>query len=104
MDIVSQKASKIAVPASISMADFLAMKARAEAAEAAAAAAKASTVRGLRAKASEKGALSLYGLGQWPTTLYKSQWLRVAEWIRNGGLEAAFEDPTIGPRLKEGKA
>ena len=25
-------------------------------------------------KVSEKGALSVYGLGRWPVTLYKSQW------------------------------
>ncbi len=25
-------------------------------------------------KVSEKGAVSIYGLGQWPITLYKSQW------------------------------
>jgi hypothetical protein len=30
-------------------------------------------------KVSEKGALSLYGFGQWPVTLYKSQWLRLLE-------------------------
>jgi hypothetical protein len=26
-------------------------------------------------KVSEKGALSVYGLGRWPVTLYKTQWL-----------------------------
>ena len=30
-------------------------------------------------KVSEKGALSMYGFGQWPVTLYKSQWLRLLE-------------------------
>ena len=34
---------------------------------------------GISMKVSQKGALSLYGLGRWPVTLYKSQWLRVAE-------------------------
>ena len=28
-------------------------------------------------KVSEKGALSLYGLGRWPVTLYKGQWASV---------------------------
>ena len=28
-------------------------------------------------KVTEKGAVSLYGLGQWPTTLYASQWERL---------------------------
>jgi hypothetical protein len=30
-------------------------------------------------KVSEKGALSLYGLGRFPVTLYKEQWLKVLE-------------------------
>jgi len=30
-------------------------------------------------KVSEKGALSLYGMGRFPVTLYKEQWLKVAE-------------------------
>jgi hypothetical protein len=29
---------------------------------------------GVNMKVSEKGALSLYGLGRFPVTLYKSQW------------------------------
>ncbi len=32
---------------------------------------------GLILKVSEKGAVSLYGLGRFPVTLYKEQWLRV---------------------------
>jgi hypothetical protein len=35
----------------------------------------------LTLKVSEKGALSLYGMGQWPVTLYKSQWLRLIDMI-----------------------
>ncbi len=30
-------------------------------------------------KVSEKGALSIYGLGRFPVTLYKEQWLRLLE-------------------------
>jgi len=30
-----------------------------------------------RLKVSEKGALSIYGLGKFPVTLYKEQWLRL---------------------------
>ena len=41
---------------------------------------KASQSR-LTLKVSEKGALSLYGMGQWPVTLYKSQWLRLIDYI-----------------------
>jgi hypothetical protein len=34
-------------------------------------------VRGLSLKVSEKGALSLYGVGRFPVTLYKEQWIKV---------------------------
>lgn len=32
---------------------------------------------GITLKVSEKGAVSLYGMGRFPITLYKEQWLRV---------------------------
>ena len=32
---------------------------------------------GLSFKVSEKGAVSVYGLGRFPVTLYKEQWMRV---------------------------
>lgn len=42
---------------------------------------KASKKRGgaLNLKVSQKGAVSLYGMGRFPVTLYKEQWLRVIE-------------------------
>ena len=33
----------------------------------------------LRLKVSEKGALSVYGMGRFPVTLYKEQWLRLLD-------------------------
>jgi len=33
----------------------------------------------LRLKVSEKGGLSIYGLGRFPVTLYKEQWLKLLE-------------------------
>lgn len=33
--------------------------------------------RGVQLKVSQKGAVSLYGLGRFPVTLYKEQWERV---------------------------
>jgi hypothetical protein len=33
----------------------------------------------LRLKVSEKGALSVYGLGRFPVTLYKEQWIRLLD-------------------------
>ena len=40
---------------------------------------------GIRLKVSEKGAVSVYGMGRFPVTLYKEQWIKlldVAEEIR----------------------
>lgn len=31
----------------------------------------------LTMKVSEKGAMSIYGFGKWPVTLYKSQWSKL---------------------------
>ena len=39
--------------------------------------AKAIAGNDLRLKVSDKGGLSIYGLGRFPVTLYKSQWLRL---------------------------
>jgi hypothetical protein len=33
--------------------------------------------KGMSLKVSEKGAVSLYGMGRFPVTLYKEQWLRI---------------------------
>ena len=32
---------------------------------------------GVRMKVSEKGAVSVYGMGRFPVTLYKEQWLKI---------------------------
>ena len=40
-------------------------------------AAKAAKGRSLSLKVSEKGAVSLYGMGRFPVTLYGSQWERL---------------------------
>jgi len=40
---------------------------------------KARSVRGTSLKVSEKGALSVYGLGRFPVTLYKEQWQKLLE-------------------------
>jgi hypothetical protein len=34
---------------------------------------------GIRLKVSEKGAVSIYGMGRFPVTLYKEQWLKLLE-------------------------
>jgi hypothetical protein len=40
---------------------------------------KAQRKAGLTMKVSAKGALSVYGLGRFPVTLYKEQWLRLLD-------------------------
>lgn len=40
---------------------------------------KKSSARGISLKVSQKGAVSLYGMGRFPVTLYKEQWLKVLE-------------------------
>jgi hypothetical protein len=47
---------------------------------------KKSTAGSLSMKVSEKGALSIYGMGRFPVTLYKEQWLKllgIADQIKN---------------------
>ena len=36
-------------------------------------------VRGLSLKVSEKGGVSLYGVGRFPVTLYKEQWTKLLD-------------------------
>jgi hypothetical protein len=55
------------------------MKAELERLRAENAALKKTSSRGLSLKVSEKGALSVYGMGRFPVTLYKEQWLKLLE-------------------------
>ena len=41
------------------------------------AALKKGAATGVTMKVSEKGALSIYGMGRFPVTLYKEQWLKL---------------------------
>jgi hypothetical protein len=43
------------------------------------AALKARGGKGVSLKVSEKGAVSVYGLGRFPVTLYQEQWLKLLE-------------------------
>ena len=43
------------------------------------AALKKGAATGVTMKVSEKGALSIYGMGRFPVTLYKEQWLKLME-------------------------
>lgn len=39
----------------------------------------------------KSGALSLYGLGRFPVTLYAEQWQRLEAWIKAGHLQTALD-------------
>ena len=43
------------------------------------AALKARTTKGVSLKVSEKGGVSVYGLGRFPVTLYKEQWVKLLD-------------------------
>jgi hypothetical protein len=43
------------------------------------AALKKGAAAGISMKVSEKGALSVYGMGRFPVTLYKEQWLKLLD-------------------------
>ena len=43
------------------------------------AALKKGATAGVRMKVSEKGAVSIYGMGRFPVTLYKEQWLKLLD-------------------------
>lgn len=40
---------------------------------------KKGAASGIRMKVSEKGAVSIYGMGRFPVTLYKEQWLKLLD-------------------------
>jgi hypothetical protein len=40
---------------------------------------KKGTSSSIRLKVSEKGAVSVYGMGRFPVTLYKEQWLKLLD-------------------------
>ena len=40
---------------------------------------KSRQTRGISLKVSEKGGVSVYGLGRFPVTLYKEQWVRLLD-------------------------
>ena len=61
---------------------FTDAQARASEAEAVAEKAKKAQTK-LTCKVSEKGCISVYGLGRWPVSLYASQWDRLIDFNQN---------------------
>ncbi len=48
---------------------------------------------GLKMKVSQKGAVSVYGMGRFPVTLYADQWKRIdSELIQSGNLDNFIEE------------
>jgi hypothetical protein len=43
-------------------------------------------------KVSTKGAVSLYGVGRFPVTLYKSQWDKVIEMVQTGVIQKFMDE------------
>jgi hypothetical protein len=61
------------------MSDDQEMKAELEKLRAENAALKARGAKGISMKVSEKGAVSVYGLGRFPVTLYQEQWTKLLD-------------------------
>ena len=56
---------------------------------------------GLKMKVSQKGAISVYGMGRFPVTLYASQWQRLdQELIQTGKMDDFIEDNRSGLKFK----
>lgn len=55
--------------------------------------------RALEFRVSEKGAVSLYGLGRFPVTLYYEQWMKVLDHIDE--LRAFLEENKPNLKLKQ---
>ena len=68
------------------------MKAEIERLTAANARLKAASQSKLTLKVGQAGGVSLYGLGRWPVTLYRSQWERLIAHVKSGAVEAFIED------------
>lgn len=65
------------------------------------AALKARSAKGLSCKVSEKGALSVYGLGRFPVTLYKEQWAKLLDWTEE--IRAFIRENEAALKTKEDK-
>ena len=60
---------------------------------------KKSNAKGLSLRISQKGALSLYGMGRFPVTLYQEQWLKVLDMA--DGIRAFIADNKSQLKEKE---
>lgn len=65
------------------------------------AALKTRNERKVTLKVSTKGALSIYGLGRFPVTLYRSQIEKVVAMVKDGSIEAFIAANTAALATKE---
>jgi len=63
------------------------------------AALKARTTRGVSIKVSAKGGVSVYGLGRFPVTLYKEQWVKLLDIA--GDIRAFIQEHDAELKTKE---
>ena len=62
---------------------------------------KRSATKGVTLKVSEKGAVSLYGLGRFPVTLYKEQWEKVLDMAKDIRAFIAEHETELKTKEKE---
>ncbi len=65
------------------------------------AALKSRTSKGISMKVSEKGGVSVYGLGRFPVTLYKEQWTKLLDMAED--IRAFMQDHEAELKTKEEK-
>jgi hypothetical protein len=61
---------------------------------------KKAPAKGISLKVSEKGAVSVYGMGRFPVTLYKEQWLKLLD--MGDDIRAFIKDNDALLKAKEG--
>ena len=60
---------------------------------------KARTSKGISLKVSEKGGVSVYGMGRFPITLYKEQWIKLLD--MSDDLRRFIEENSSKLKVKE---
>lgn len=55
----------------------------------------------VRLKVSEKGAISVYGLGRFPVTLYRSQFETLIGMVKSGEVEEFIQDNSAALKSKD---
>jgi len=63
---------------------------------------KRRAAKGVTLKVSEKGAVSLYGLGRFPVTLYQEQWEKILDMAKDIRVFIAEHEDELKRKEKEG--